>query len=287
MKKVSYLLVVFIIAFSFVGCKKAKTKVKNEENVNYVSTMSVDYMTLNDEYQTSGTLKGIEDLFVFSKINGKLIRYTVKEGTYVKKDQIIAYIDRDVTGLKFEPATVKSPINGIVSEIFLDKGEMVIPGQKPIAKVANMNIMELDINVPEKYITKLKKGLKVVVEADAYPNKKFIGYINSVSPASDPMTHTFKIKIYINNSKKVLRSGMFVRAHLIFAKKHVLALPEEAVINKKFVYVVENGIAKVKPVEIGIFYNTYLEIKKGLKKGEKVVVAGQKYLDDGVKVKER
>lgn len=295
MRRLYVAMTVLVLVLLSIGCAGKK---KNTAPVVEVTTAPVDYVVMRDEFKTTGTVKGIDDVTVYSKIQGKLIEYKVREGDWVKKDDVIALIDRDVTGVEYEPAPVRSPINGIVGKTYCDTGEMVMPGQKPIALVSNMSMIEVKVSVPESYVQKLRRGMKVIMTSDDAAIT-VNAWIENVAPVANSMTHTIETTIRAINPNTRLRSGMFVRTSLIFSEKKRLAVPEEALINGQFVFlaikdspktdgaVIEGSgyTAKAVQVKTGIFYNTYIEIIEGLKKDDQIVIVGQRSLDDGVKLK--
>ena len=283
-KTVTALYMLMILAL-LQGCGDKSSD--TEELFNYVSVQKADVMVMHNEYKTAGTVKGIEDVYVYPKTGGKLMRYEVSEGDYVRKDQTIALIDRDITGMKYEPALVRSPISGMVGKAAVDVGESVLPGQTPLALISNMDQIEILIELPEKYIHSVSKGNSVKIRVEAYPEKEFDGRVYNFTPVADPVTHTITMKIIASNPGHLIRSGMFAKLNILIERHEGIAVPEEAVINNEYVYVHEGGRAVMKRVKTGFMYNTYVEVVSGLDKGEEVVVAGQKYLDDGVKIKVR
>ncbi|HHH84724.1 MAG TPA: efflux RND transporter periplasmic adaptor subunit [Firmicutes bacterium] len=267
------------------GCKKGG--MTQQQVAPFVSVQKMEKRLVREVYKTTGTLKGIQDVAVYSKIPGKFLSYDISEGQYVEKDQVIARIDRDVTGLKYEQALIKSPISGIAGNLNRDKGEMVIPGQVPVASVSNMTTMEVTILVPEHYYPRLKRNIPVEVVTDAYPGEMFKGKIVSFTPVSDPITHTIDLKVHIPNPGLKLRSGMFARISIMLTERHSLAIPEEAVIDGQFVFVYNDGKAHLREVITGLEYNTYVEVLGGVNEGEDVIVVGQKYIQDGMEVQIR
>lgn len=237
-----------------------------------------------------GSLKAKDEINVFSKVSGKLWQYTAKEGDSVEKDQAVALIDRDETGLKYELAKVESPISGIVAKTLLDKGANVLPATgaasaTPLAIVVNMDEMAVKVNAPEPDIPYLKTGLKAKIKVDAYPEDEFIGEISKVSEIVDTQTRTLPIEITIPNQDHRLKSGMFCRIR-IFAGEHkdVLVVLQDALIQElgtQYVFVAEEHIAKKKKVTTGIREDSWIEILEGLKPDDRVIVFGHQGLKDG------
>ncbi|HEX7401859.1 MAG TPA: biotin/lipoyl-binding protein, partial [candidate division Zixibacteria bacterium] len=105
-----------------------------------------------------GDIKGSEEVDVFPKAPGKLVELKVKEGDRVKKDQVVALVDRDVDGLKFELAEVTSPVSGIVTKRYLDIGAEVSPPSPGTAlfQVINMDQVKVVVNVVEEELGNIR-----------------------------------------------------------------------------------------------------------------------------------
>ncbi len=285
MKRLGILFITFMLIFTF-SCKKQE-KNKSVDSRPYVSVQKVQKREIVEKFQTSGTLIGIEETEVYSKVSGKMIEYKVEEGEYVEKNQVIALVDRDVTGVEYKPAKIKSPINGIVARNYLDKGTMIAPGKVPVSKVSNMSNVILEVALPEKYFSKLEKNLKVNVKVDSYPQESFEGYISNFSPVINQITHTVKTEVKIPNPNMKLRSGMFARIEILFDKKNIIAVPQQAIVGDNYIYTYKDNKVHINKVETGALYKEYIEIKEGVKEGQEIVTIGQKLLKDGLEVRLR
>lgn len=286
MKKI---IIIVSTIFLLISCgKKQENKSKNKiDNRPYVSIDEVEEHEFVEKFQTSGTIKGIKEVDVYSKVSGKLIKYTVDEGQWVKKDQTIALIDRDVTGMEYKQAPVKSPINGVIALNYHDKGTTIMPGQVPVSKISNMNKVKIDVELPERYFPKIKKNQQVKINVDAYPNKTFKGYIKNHSPIIDQITHTVSAEIIIPNKNLKLRSGMFAKINIVFSRSDKTSIPQQALFGDNYVYTYKDGKVYINKIQPGKISNEYIEIDKGLKKGQKIVTIGQKFLKDGIEVRIR
>ncbi len=251
-----------------------------------VASARKDDFTLTLDYV--GSLKAKDEASVFSKVPGKLIEYTVSEGDAVQKGQVIANIDRDETGLKFESAKAESPLTGLVGRILMDKGAAIEPNKDVLAVIVDMEEMIVRINITEQDIPYLKKGLKAVLKVDAYPDEEFSGEISRVSEMVDPQTRTLPIEVKISNKEHMLKSGMFARIKIIAAQlKNVLVLSQDAIVQElgeKFVFLVENNIADKRKVILGRRDDGKIEILEGIREGDQVIVFGQQGLKDGAQV---
>ncbi|MFZ5968985.1 MAG: efflux RND transporter periplasmic adaptor subunit [Bacillota bacterium] len=183
---------------------------------------------------------------------------------------------------------VTSPIDGVVSVVNVEVGEMASTAQSAVV-VVDLSKLYVKIDVPENLISALAMGQEVKIEIPSASEESFTGKIDTISPASDDKTQLYPIQIHIENKDQLLKSGMFAKVHLkTDTKENVLAVKSEAVLdtdNKSYVYVVEGDRAIEKEVKIGLDTGSYVEIVSGLKEGEQVLVKGQHYVENDSKVK--
>ena len=235
-----------------------------------------------------GNIKARNEAKVYSKVNGKLDSYVLSEGDKVEKDQTVALVERDETGLKYELARVSSPIYGVVGKAFLDKGENILAQSTPVALVVDTREAVVRIDIPEQDIPYVSKGCPASLKLDSYPGEVFIGEVSKISEVLDAATRTLNVEIIIANSDNKLKSGMFARIDILAGKRQrVLALPQDALSKEDgsyYVFVVEGDKARKVKVEIGIS-NDKVEILNGLEENQKVIVFGQQGLRDGAVVK--
>jgi multidrug efflux pump subunit AcrA (membrane-fusion protein) len=243
-----------------------------------------------------GDIKGKEEVDVFPKASGKLVEMKVKEGDQVKKDQVVAVVDRDVDGVKFEPVEVISPVDGIVGMVYLDQGaEVTPPSPSPsmgthLIRVINMDQVKVVVYVVEEELGKIKMGQEAKVKVDAYPDKTFSGIVTLISPVVNQLTRTASVEITVPNPEFLLKPGMFAEVEISLGeKKDIILIPAYTILQegeRKRVFVVANGKAISRNVETGISQNGWVEIKSGLSENDSLVVAGQYMVktDEPVKV---
>jgi len=154
-----------------------------------------------------------------------------------------------------------------------------------------MNSLVVKAEINEKYFESITKGIKLTLMLNAYPNDTLTGIISLIYPNIDPVTRNVKFDIKIQNFKKTLIPGMLAYMKIpVASKKNAITIPEQAVLtspdNKNFVFTVDNDTIAHKLIVItGITSENNIEITKGLKPKEKVVISGQEMLKDSVKVK--
>ena len=188
---------------------------------------------------------------------------------------------------EYNDTKVTTPISGIVTARIVDLGNFVTKNTV-VANVVDISKLKVKLNVAEKDAFRLKPGDNVEVRTDVYQGYVFNGKINYISAKGDE-AHTYPVEITLSNSKDhQLKAGMFGRISFTSLKNNeLLVMPREALIGSvkdAKVFTVENGIAKLHSVIIGNAYENQLEIKDGLKSGDKIVVNGQNNLQDDDKV---
>jgi membrane fusion protein (multidrug efflux system) len=236
-----------------------------------------------------GDIKGEDQVTVYSEATGRLSRYLVEEGSWVKKDRVIALVDRAVTGMEFEEARVKSPLSGTVGRLYLDKGS-TIGLETPVALIARMDRVKVEFSIPEKDMVKVSKGQQARVRVDAYPDRTFSGKLTRLSPVVDPITRSAYAEITLLNPHHSLKPGMFAEIDIVVvSSKGAVVVPKDAILEEpnsgsSFVFVVAGGSAVKKVVVTGISQQGLVEVKSGLTFGEKIIVTGQHYVKDGDRV---
>jgi multidrug efflux pump subunit AcrA (membrane-fusion protein) len=297
MKKVFFWMVLLLILV-FIGYRGyksyQKTQIKevvSEEKTKPIEVEVVQTTTFKKFLSYTGDIQGIEEIDVLPKVSGKLLEIKVKEGDRIKNDQVLALIDRDVTGVKFELAEVTSPVEGIIGKVYLDKGAGVSPPSPspqtgtPIFRIVNMDEVKVVINVIEKDLPKIKMGQVAEAKVDAYPERSFTGEVSLVSPVVDALTRTAQVEIHIFNPKHLLKPGMFAEVEIVEKeKKDAILVPSYAILEKgdqKIAFVVEQKKAFSKSVETGDFGSDLIEIRSGLVQGETLVVSGHHRLNPG------
>ena len=248
-----------------------------------VKTVQVQARDLEETIILVGSIKAKDEATLFSRVPGKLQANLLREGQAVRKGQAVSLVERDEVGVRYEPAPVPSTLNGVVARLYMDRGENVTP-QTPVAMVVDSSEVVARAEVPERYAGRASVGLPVRVRVDAYPERAFAGRVSRVSPVVDPATRSTLIEAKIENASGKLRSGMFGEVTLITGSRSgVVAVPKEALSDGSgpAVFVVENGKALKREVTPGLEGDQFVEVRKGVKPGDKVVVFGLYGLKDG------
>ncbi|MBN2120712.1 MAG: efflux RND transporter periplasmic adaptor subunit [Candidatus Omnitrophica bacterium] len=281
-----YILILAALSIFYVsGCGGREET--GEKKIIPVKVVEIALQDIKDTLDYAGDIKAQDEAKVYPKVSGKIMEKLKEDGSEVKKDDIIAYIDRDEIGFKFENAPVESPMDGIVGRVYVDKGMSVSPGT-PVALVVDIDKVKVELDVPEKYLPKIGLEQTAMISVDAYPGREFMGSVKKISPVIDLETRTAPIEILIDNEKHHLKPGMFARVRLIIEEhKEVPVILKESIIGqnaKSHVYVIENDKARKRDIKLGIRQGAYFEVTEGLEKGELIVIMGQQKLYDGAPV---
>ncbi len=284
-KNSGYLPALFILLI-LAGCQPKTGQSKAEEAMP-VKVMKVQLQEINEILEYVGNIHAQEEAVIYPKVTGKIIEKVKEDGSAISKGQAIVYIDRDEVGLKFEKAPVESTLNGVVGRVYVDIGQNVSP-QTAIAFVVDMDKMKIDLDVPEKYLSKVAIGQEARIYVDAYPEETFNGKVSKISPVVDLSTRSAPIEIMIGNPEHKLKSGMFARVNLLVnGHKRLPVILKEALIGKEpdvYVYTVENKKAALKKITLGLRQGPNYAVLEGLNEGDLVVIMGQQRLSQGAEV---
>jgi multidrug efflux pump subunit AcrA (membrane-fusion protein) len=139
----------------------------------------------------------------------------------------------------------------------------------------------------ESLYKNLKLGQEVKVEIDGQ-EKPLSAKVARLSPAADPMTHSYTVKLDV--SAAGLKSGTFARVLFPTGKQNVLALPQTAVLNRAGitgVFVVDaQGVAQYRMIRTGKSIESQIEVLSGLNPGERVVIDHAQAVNNGDKITE-
>jgi RND family efflux transporter MFP subunit len=188
---------------------------------------------------------------------------------------------------QYNDTKIKTPISGVVSARPVDVGTMV-KDNNTVANVVDISKLKVKLNVSEQDAFRIKVGDAVDVTTDVYPGVTFEGRVSTVSSKADD-AHTYPIEVVLANSaKNPLKAGMFGRVSLVSVKDHEsVTIPRQALVGstkKPQLYVVQNGIARLRDIVVGSQVGTNLEVLSGVREAETIVLSGQNNLKDSVAV---
>jgi RND family efflux transporter MFP subunit len=213
-----------------------------------------------------------------AQFDGAKLAYTNAENQYILAKR------------QLNDTKITTPISGYITFRPVDVGSYLASGPNAtmVANVVDISKLKVKLNVSEKDAFRLKTGDNVEITTTVYPGVKYQGKIVSISAKGDD-AHTYPVEISIpNKSDKPLKAGMFARIYFTtLAKSQVLAVPREVIVGSTRspqVFVVENGLAKLREISVGGQFGTFVEVTTGLNEGELVVTSGQNLIQNNTKV---
>jgi RND family efflux transporter MFP subunit len=182
-----------------------------------------------------------------------------------------------------ENAKVRSPQAGVVTQRFVSVGSMIAGGAR-VAHVVDSDDLKLAVQVGEQDILKIRVGQPVAIESDQYPGSPFSGAVSALSPKGDAAM-SFPVEIALRaDPKRPLYDGMSAKARIAVAARTILAIPRTCVVGSfqsPQVYVVVDGVARLRSIAAGSEYGTDIEVLSGLDDKDIVVSSGTNNLSDG------
>lgn len=194
---------------------------------------------------------------------------------------------RDLAQAKLDECTLFAPFSGIVTEVYVRPGDLATPRQA-LVKMMEESSLVVRAGLPENCITDVKKGAKAEVALDAYPQKTFEAVIERVYPRLEQSSRTRLVEFRITDPVKLL-PRMFARISVCGrVEEQAVVIPTRAIVatprGDKVAFVVKDGKAVRRQVEVGIEDDERVQIVAGIEPGDQVVVAGNLNLKNGAVV---
>lgn len=189
---------------------------------------------------------------------------------------------------KLKDCELYSPMSGYVAKRNVDPGVNVIPGET-VLKVVDISKVYIKFSVPENEIARISKGRDAIVTVSALDGETFEAKIAEKGVSANPVSHTYDVKIVMNNVGDRLLPGMVCNVYLPAESRQAIVIPVEAVQldadGSRFVWVAVDGKAVRRNVDAGNLVGNGVEIASGLKPGDKVIVEGYQKVSEGMILK--
>ena len=192
--------------------------------------------------------------------------------------------------------TIRAPFSGWVVERFTEKGQWVARGGL-IARIAELDTLEIEAQVPESSLAALREGAHVRLEFDAAADQAWIGTVARVVPQADLLSRSFPVRIRLENrivdGVPTIKGGMLARAWLpVGAAGEVTVVPKDALVlggAKPLVFCIDpssptTGVVRPVEVALGAAVEGYVAVRGTLEPGALVVVRGNERLRPGMQV---
>jgi membrane fusion protein (multidrug efflux system) len=192
--------------------------------------------------------------------------------------------------IEYQRGFTQAPISGFVNHLYVDEGEFVDKG-KPLVDLVDVDKIKINVDMPELDVRFIHTGQTAKVTVDALPGSEWDGTVDFVSFKADPATKTFQVRVIIPNADHRVRPGMIARvAFLRRVIPDAVTAPIFALVEKsgeRMVFVEKDGIVQARTVSLGVIEGDRIQITRGLNPGDRLVISGQTFVEEGMQVQVR
>lgn len=230
----------------------------------------------------------------FEKINDDYQRLLIFSGDIreeVRKAQqglSTAIINLKQTQYNLKKCTIRSPFNGTISSLLISKGEKITIGRE-LFRIVNLDTLYLKGFALESELPHLKKGTKVRIRFDSYPDQFFYGELESVTPEIDLESKTITVYVKVDNKDGLFLPGMHAEIDLEYKVfENVIKVPRNAVLirqDRPLVFKIKDDVALWEYVQTGNQNDEEIEIVSGIEEGDMIVIDGHLTLAHQSRVK--
>jgi membrane fusion protein (multidrug efflux system) len=209
-----------------------------------------------------------------------------------ERDEAAARLDVDratvaLAEARLAKARIRSPFQGVVGLRAVSPGDYITAGQA-LAPLEQLSVLKADFRLSEAALSVIKVGQTLNLEVDAYPGKVFPGRVYAIDPRLAEETRSIGVRARVPNDQGELRPGLFARVRLVIAERgEAVLVPEQSIIpqaDQLFVYVIEDGKAAMRPVQLGLRQAGRVEVTSGVRPGDVVITAGAQKIGPGAPV---
>ena len=196
-------------------------------------------------------------------------------------DQIVTELqtieaDINLIEARISETELRAPFDGIIGLRYLSEGSYSTPSTK-IAKLIKISPLKIEFSIPEKYASEIRRGYPVTFRV-AGINNDFKASVYAVDPKIDIDTRTIVLRALYPNSNEELKSGAFASITLVMSQiENAVSIPTEALIPEmegEKVFIFNSGKAASVKVQPGLRTESRIEITKGLRFGDTLLITG-------------
>jgi multidrug efflux pump subunit AcrA (membrane-fusion protein) len=235
-----------------------------------------------------GTVVGETQATVMSKIVGKVTSIARREGSLVAEGDPILYVVNDIPGMDYRPGPVRAPVAGVVGKVYVEVGQTVGPTM-PVATVAGYSTrVRVRAAVSDQDLRFIQPGALGTVTVSTWPDTAFAGRVTRITPVLDQLSRTATVELVVDNAGRRLIPGMSCSVRLVLEEQaDVIAIPPTALFTNGAarVAVVEDSVARLRAVEIGLLGDRLVEVRSGVREDEPVITTGKERVADGDRVR--
>jgi RND family efflux transporter MFP subunit len=175
--------------------------------------------------------------------------------------------------------TLTAPADGIIIRRDGEIGQLMQPSDT-IFWMSCCDSLRITAEIDEEDIHAVKPGQKVLIRADAFPDRVFEGTVSEITPKGDPVARSFRVRIRLPKDTPLM-IGMTTDCNIILEERQdALLVPASAIIDGK-VWLVQDGTIAQRSVMLGVSGDRMVEVKAGVADGDLVVTEPESGLRDG------
>lgn len=187
---------------------------------------------------------------------------------------------------KLRNTRVRAPFSGRIGLRRISPGSFVNT-DTVITTLDDVSVIKLDFSVPETFVNVVNKDMNIIAHSLVFPEREFNGTVASIDTRLDPVSRAVEVRAVIPNDDGLLKPGMFMTVDLQRDRGDVLLAPEQSIVPegaRQYVFVVTDGVAEKRQVQLGRRIPGYVVVSSGLAAGESVITEGTHKARDGIQV---
>ena len=257
----------------------------NQTRIISVAAQKVQISSINKIYPATSVIESKKSYNVISKTDGILNDIFFSESSFVNKgDKLFSILSTSSIG----EILITAPFDGYVGLTDYKIGDKLKNGDL-LLTLDDMSSMKAFIYLPEKILPQISGNIKYIASSKLFPEQKYFGVISNIDQRVNRDSRTIRAYAIIDNKNNNLRPGLMLNIDIILEEiEATMLIPEESVLTSRdfsYVFVIEEDIAKLKEVNIGISSNGMIQILSGISSEDKVITLGHEKLKDGSRIK--
>jgi RND family efflux transporter MFP subunit len=279
----------FVSASAEVPGRLLQVAVREGENVNKGQLIArLDMEQVNKQIaEIEKALELARDVY---QRQDKLWKQNIgSEIQYLQAKNNVERLEKSLDAVRFQlgKSKVYAPLAGVVEKVMLKEGEMASPGY-PIVQILNTSKVKVVAEVPENYLTSVKKGESVTIKFPAL-GTQLQSRVSLIGKTINPANRTFGVEVEMTNSQGLLKPNLLALMVINdYSKQNAVVVPMDIVQQEasgaSFIFVKETGsegaFAKKMMVKTGNSYEGEIEITEGLKGTEEIILEGARNLSE-------
>lgn len=220
---------------------------------------------------------------------GSEIQYLQAKSSYEAQQKAVSQLQQQVA-----KTAVRAPFSGTIDDVITEQGSVVAPGQSQLFRIVSLENMYIETDVPERYISNVKKGKHVEVEFPIL-GKSMNAKIRQAGNFINPANRTFKIEVAVPNKDKSIKPNLTAKLKINdYTNEKAILIPQSIISEnakgEQYVYTIvdkkdNKATAKRVIIETGKTQGDLIEVLKGINNADEIIQEGARSVKDDQEVK--